>query len=254
MQLDPTFDRIEFVWVEEESNQRLDREAQIVYDHLQTLGVEARPFTQKWIHRRKLPITRATPVVGTIPSVHGALRQVGVEPPKSDDYPTTLRSYLHRQVTKSTLATLQNRESSNSIFVKPAGEQKKFTGRVIYGYQDLYLPPTISKRTEVWISEIVDWLTEYRVYVINGSVAAINHYDGDPTIQIELPVVLEAINRYRTAPSAYAIDFGVLSTGQTALIEVNDGYSLGAYGIDSESYTRLLFTRWNELTAESAFP
>jgi hypothetical protein len=49
------------------------------------------------------------------------------------------------------------------------------------------------------------------------------------------------------APSAYGIDFGVLSTGQTALVEANDGYALGAYEIAEEPYTDLLFTRWKEL-------
>ena len=53
------------------------------------------------------------------------------------------------------------------------------------------------------------------------------------------------------APSAYGIDFGVLSSGQTALIEVNDGYSLGAYAIEAKSYTDLLMTRWHELLRTS---
>jgi len=49
------------------------------------------------------------------------------------------------------------------------------------------------------------------------------------------------------APSAYDIDFGVLASGETALVEANDGYALGAYQICGHDYTDLLFTRWEEL-------
>jgi hypothetical protein len=52
------------------------------------------------------------------------------------------------------------------------------------------------------------------------------------------------------APSGYAIDFGVLDTGQTALVELNDGFSIGAYGsISCESYWPVIHSRWNELIA-----
>lgn len=43
------------------------------------------------------------------------------------------------------------------------------------------------------------------------------------------------------------MDFGVTEDGRTILIEVNDGYSLGAYGLEPTLYTRLLTARWAEL-------
>jgi hypothetical protein len=63
---------------------------------------------------------------------------------------------------------------------------------------------------------------------------------------------LAAFRASGEAPSAYGIDFGVLSTGQTALVEFNDGYALGAYKISSSAYTDLLLTRWNELVSTIA--
>lgn len=44
------------------------------------------------------------------------------------------------------------------------------------------------------------------------------------------------------------MDFGVTNTGATILVEVNDGYSLGNYGLDSLLYAKLLSARWTELT------
>ncbi len=50
------------------------------------------------------------------------------------------------------------------------------------------------------------------------------------------------------ATAAYAIDFGVIEENQTALVELNDGFSIGSYGLDKAVYTDLILTRWGELT------
>ncbi|MGW2664334.1 ATP-grasp domain-containing protein [Nocardia tengchongensis] len=94
-----------------------------------------------------------------------------------------------------------------------------------------------------------------RVYVTDQRVISVDHYDGDPTIPIDLNAVEAAIAAYHrsgTAPSAYGIDFGVLSSGETALVEANDGYALGAYDITADLYTDLVMRRWSELLASAA--
>lgn len=48
---------------------------------------------------------------------------------------------------------------------------------------------------------------------------------------------------------SYAIDFGVLTTGETALIEVNDAFAIGAYdNVPGDLYLMMLKARWNQLT------
>ena len=83
-------------------------------------------------------------------------------------------------------------------------------------------------------------------------MVAANHYSGDASLQVNFEVVKEAIKAFENqgAPNAYGIDFGVLESGETALVEVNDAYALGAYGITGEDYTRLILTRWKELTQD----
>ena len=54
---------------------------------------------------------------------------------------------------------------------------------------------------------------------------------------------------FTTAPAGYAIDFGLTDKGETLLIEVNDGYSLGCYGLVYLDYAKLLSARWAELTS-----
>lgn len=53
---------------------------------------------------------------------------------------------------------------------------------------------------------------------------------------------------YGDYPKAFVLDLGVLSTGEVALIEMNDAFSIGKYnGIDDETYAKFLITRWEDL-------
>ena len=53
-------------------------------------------------------------------------------------------------------------------------------------------------------------------------------------------------------PTSFAIDLGILSTGEVALIEMNDAFSLGLYkGCSEDFYAKCLIARWNELKNES---
>jgi hypothetical protein len=94
-------------------------------------------------------------------------------------------------------------------------------------------------------------LSEYRVFVIRGNIVGTKHYAGDSSIDVDESIVNQAIELLEQSSqktAAYAADFGVLATGQTAVVEWNDGYSLGSYGLDRAIYTDLLITRWCELT------
>lgn len=90
--------------------------------------------------------------------------------------------------------------------------------------------------------------------MIGEEIVSVDHYDGDASVALDLDVVNQAVAQFRAsgeAPSAYGIDFGVLAAGETALVEANDGYALGAYAIGSAPYTKLVFTRWTELLARA---
>ena len=95
------------------------------------------------------------------------------------------------------------------------------------------------------------WLCEYRVFVIRGNIVGTKHYAGDSSIAVDASVINQAIELLEQSTqktAAYAVDFGVRATVQTAVVEWNDGYSLGSYGLDRAIYTDLLITRWRELT------
>jgi hypothetical protein len=210
-------------------------------------------YTAKKIHRRQLRLGPDTFIMGDMDAMHGAMQMLGITPPPPNDYPECLSRYLHRRVWRATLGDVEHHicEGDGSpLFAKPSERRKKFTGRVFDSLQDFCAVEGISRREPVWCSEDMTWKTEYRVYVIGETILAMDHYSGDSSLTLDRSTVEAALRDYRssgTAPAAYGIDFGVLSTGETALVEANDGYALGAYEIDTASYTDLLFTRWREL-------
>jgi hypothetical protein len=96
----------------------------------------------------------------------------------------------------------------------------------------------------------VEWRSEFRVYVIRGVIAGTLPYWGDPKILPSQDVITDAVQRLESSGEAlagYGIDFGVLADGKTALLEMNDGFGLGSYGLDDDLYTDLILARWSEL-------
>lgn len=98
------------------------------------------------------------------------------------------------------------------------------------------------------VSPVVDFKSEYRVFVRYGQILDMKHYWGDPLMFPDSKVIQRAIKDYTSAPDAYGIDFGVTKDGRTLLIEVNDAWALGCYGLESHLYAKFLLTRWTQLT------
>ncbi|TCJ93527.1 ATP-grasp domain-containing protein [Nocardia alba] len=224
------------------------------------LGVPVRHYSLKRIQRRQLALGLGMFIAGDMAAMHGAMRRLGIPLPQPDDYPEVLRGFLGRKVWASTLGEIERSMDSGSsppVFVKPADRRKAFTGSVCYSEHDFAAWGNASRRQRVWCSEVVSWVSEYRVYVIGQQIVAVDHYEGDKSIPLNMATVESAVTAYHrsgTAPIAYAMDFGVLANGATTLVEANDGYALGAYNIAADQYTALLVNRWRELLTAEARP
>jgi hypothetical protein len=156
---------------------------------------------------------------------------------------------VERVPLKWALAHLER--AATPLFVKPAGRVKAFTGFVAYDSSDFRLTG-VSRNQDVWVSKPVVFVSEWRAYVIAGALFHLSHYEGDAAVSVDMVVIEKALERFGSAraPAAYAIDFGVLADGQTALVEANDGFSIGAYpGVDPGLYTQMLAARWKEMSA-----
>ncbi len=241
-------------FLQEEGGGRLGPEMRLLRDGLKERGLPTTLFTAKQLERRQLPLARDTLVAGFVPAVLGALKQLGREPPPTNDYPRCLEPLLHRRLWTSTVRQLTDALYEGTglpVFAKPLDRKKRFTGQVFHHLDDLLYLQRASLSTPLVCSEVVRWLSEYRVYVARGTVLDVCHYAGDPAVRLDEATVREAVRRLEASgegTAGYGVDFGVLSTGQTALVEWNDGFSLGAYaGVGAASYTELTVARWVEL-------
>ena len=137
------------------------------------------------------------------------------------------------------------------MFVKPAARTKRFTGFVLEAPFDMRVAD-VPAREPIWWSDVVEWRSEWRCYVLNHEITHVSYCSGDRCVEPDLVRVRLAIEAYASngASSGYAMDVGVLADGKTALVEVNDGYSLGAYeGLAAETYFELMLSRWREMSA-----
>lgn len=207
------------------------------------LGVECIPFTGI----DDLPDGEPEDlVVAGIGTVRSALARFGVEAPEIC-YPEELHPFLGRRVWKSTVgdvfASLMT--GGAPVFVKST-EAKELTGLVARNVAGL-AGLGGDEGMPVWVSEPVRFLTEWRCFVRHGQILDVRPYRGSWKEHFDPSVVEETVATYSSAPAGYAADFGVTEDGRTLLVEVNDGYSLGAYGLSPIPYARLLSARWAEL-------
>jgi hypothetical protein len=240
---------------------KLGREEELLRAELERRGLAVSLYTTKKILRRQLPLGAHTFIAGDLHCMRGAMQQLGIPVPAPNDYPACLRPFLCRHVWRSTLGAMEMHFLNGEhgpVFIKPADRCKNFTGRVFSSSEDFRVIGEISRRQEIWCAEPVEWLAEYRVYVVDQRVVWIALYHGEIGQPLDDAVLESALAAYHAsgeAPAAYGIDFGVLAGGRTALVEANDGFSLGAYPkITAAAYADVLLTRWQQLlaTAESS--
>lgn len=244
-------------FIQRQGNAKLGDEEQLIVEELKERGISISFYTEKRIHRRQLPLDNQSLVVGDMSCVLGALKQLGISEPLLNDYPACLNNFMHRKTWISTVSELERRLLQGRyapIFAKPATRRKRFSGCVFETEYDLYKIYGVSRQEKLLCSEVVSWVSEYRVYVVNSEIRSIDFYDGNANALIDVEKVKQAIKSLDDAGESYAgyaIDFGVLDSGETALVEMNDGFAVGAYSIDRKNYTDLILARWEELLASS---
>lgn len=208
------------------------------------LGFECRPFLLKdmdW-----LDISKETIVSGYIRTVRKAFDLLGCSTPDEVSIPEELVSFAKRKIWTSTLGDI--RENEPNCFIKPLKGQKLFTGHVRNGNMGYLLQTAaLSDDTEVLCSEVVDFTTEYRGFVLDQKLIGWKHYKGDFSLMPDINAVYDAISQFHSAPVAYSIDFGLSTKGETILVEINDAFALGSYGLEPTKYASMIEARWHQI-------
>lgn len=134
-----------------------------------------------WLrYEKKKPFADLAPDVGVfgyITDVWAALDRVRRPHPPSIDYPMVLNRLLGRVVGRTCLGRV--RSTAVPTFVKPV-QHKLFTGFVHYGDGESRMRVvTQPDSTEVWTSEVVQFRSEYRVFVLGDEILDVRRYRGD---------------------------------------------------------------------------
>lgn len=193
-------------------------------------------------------ITNPSLVVGSVEALSYFFSKNSITIPTPIDYPSTLSHLLKREIKKIAISKLTNQQFP--LFIKPV-KCKLFTGKVFETLEEFTHNVKIDTYETVYISVPVKWTSEWRYYIHHGNIIASSNYSGDESLKPDIDIVIEAVNQLEKngfPTSNYAIDFGVLVCGNTALVEVNDAWALGAYSdITYREYFQILSSRWNEI-------
>jgi hypothetical protein len=217
------------------------------------LGIKTIPFQGFGDIETDVECSREALVCGFIGDVQAALRKIGCPLPPSIDYPEELQGFYGRKIWTGTLEDIQDRGLHSGVFVKPRGYQKLFTGLLWRGTpaHRLHLAP-YPKDTPVFFSELREFVSEYRCFVLEGQILDVRRYKGDWSVAPSRKVVEACVAAYRPY-RAYCIDFGVLADGLgTVVVEVNDSFAMGCYGLYPRAYASMIEARWEEMTNEQA--
>lgn len=215
-------------------------------DGFNQVGVDIVPFRSIEEIEGFDDIGESAIVVGNIGDVWAALKKMGVPRPVELDYPEHLDWLMGRTVKKVQIEDI--RRSDKRVFVKPV-IQKLFTGLVWDPHDPrsrLVLAP-YPYETECLVTDVIDFVSEWRCFIKHDALVGVKHYKGDvfqtpSASQLEVAMTLGR----GKMPAAYSLDLGVTSDGKTLLVEANEGYALGCYGLSSIVYARFLEARWEQ--------
>lgn len=188
-------------------------------------------------------------VAGYIGDVLKALQVMGLDPPLLLDYPEVLKPFLRREVYQTTFGAFRDVKHAGPLFIKPAKDHKLFTGLVWEGTREQrFLLGPVQNDVPIWVSEPLNFVSEYRTFILNGEVLDCRRYKGDWSKAPDRLIVSAAVAFMNSvAPVAYCLDFGITDKGETTLVEANDGFAMGPYGLAPPQYACMIASRWREL-------
>lgn len=197
----------------------------------------------------ELPLTEGDVLVGGIGYVRRAFKRLGYAVPDLEAVPASLAEFAGRKTWRGPLIEARRAvERGEALFIKPLPSQpKSFNGQPLREFADLLATAHLPDETIVDCAELTPFISEYRTFVMHGEIIGFRPYKGDPLVFPQPDVVRTAVAAYENAPAGYALDVGVVEDGRTLLVEVNDGYAVGAYGLAPIRYAAMIAARWSEL-------
>jgi hypothetical protein len=168
--------------------------------------------------------------------------------PADDWLPSLDQELLGREVRLTTIAAA--RAIRRPVFVKPPAD-KLFPAKVYSDGSKLPGPDAVQDDLPVLVSDVVTFLEEYRLFVLDGAIHAASRYAVDGELDI---APLERADGFAdmalgfaadllgasaaSLPSAVVVDVGILHVGgcflRPAVVEANMAWASGHYAADPD--------------------
>jgi len=168
------------------------------------------------------------------------------------DYPEQIAGLIKRKIIKQTKKEFidQFEMDNEPKFIKPV-KTKLFDGIIYRGEHNKAYLHDVGNNDELYVSDLIDIVSEYRCYIHNGIIIHASNYDGDCWQQIPVAYVHNIIDNYKDHPVSFAIDVAILKDGSFDIIEVSDFWAIAGYGLYSSYYSSMLEDRYWEIINES---
>jgi len=194
-----------------------------------------------------MPGSDATCVIGSVEWSEKWLIENGFPKPTAIDI-LQFKDFLGGDVEVMSVQKFLETNDEYPIFVKPYSDIKAFTGTVVNSKFD----------AEVVLQDFTgDLLTrtawknihsEWRVYVNRGKVIGCCCYLGESIIFPDYRVIQDVLKHALSILGnvSFTLDFATVEY-MTLLIEPNDGWAIGNYGLHPEDYLRFCEDRWKQM-------
>jgi hypothetical protein len=182
-------------------------------------------------------------VVGSVETCSLWLQNAGFQIPNAVDI-SLFQEFLGRNIT-----VIDIQDVKFPSFIKPYSKIKAFTGFV--AIDKLYVSIfSENYKGLVWSQDVVEIISEYRLYINCHKIIGMKHCRGDCLSFPDVNFIKICVNKSIKILDyhAYTLDFGVLEDGSTILIEINDGFAIGNYGLEPLDYYYFIRNRWLQLT------
>lgn len=241
---------IKLAHIQQKGGQFFSEAAYAFWKGCDLLGIETAFFDQGDDGFDALELTHETMVYGGIARVRKAFDRLGVAQPTVGELPPAevLPLYGRRVWATAMREVRQGYEDNRFFFIKPLREHKAFPGHVTSGsISTLALTSGFADDFEICASDVMWFFSEYRLMIHRGRIRDSRFYRGDFRLAPDYTVADLFLETIDDPPVAYSLDLGVNVTGKTCVVEVNDAFSLGHYGMPSIAYAQMVIDRWEEI-------
>lgn len=238
------------VYVEIKDGFPMNVDVQNAIDGFDYLGYNPNTFTYLDVLTGNLDYKALhSPVIGSIDAMTKLFKRIK-KLPEPIDFPKEI--FINPEIIKRKIKIIplkdameEFKENENPVFIKPV-QTKLFDGIPVTKIHHLnYL--RYLENPDVYVSEMIDIVSEHRAYIYKDEVKYCCSYSGDFRKNPDYTYIEKIMELYKSSPIAYTIDVAVLKDGSTELIEVNDMWAIGSYGLYCMDYAEMLFERYKQI-------